>query len=331
MEETIYIGIPLIAGYGLDRIFGDPPQLPHPVRLFGYLIARGEGLLNRPLRDQNSGKSDRHAATRSSRFLILKGAILSIALCASTFTVFHAGLNLLWSFNIPLYLIVSSIFIFFGLAGQQLVLEGQRVFDVLQRSGIEAGRRQLSRIVGRDTSLLSLQQIKIAVLETMSENLGDGVIAPLFFYAIAGVPGMMTYKMINTLDSMIGYRSDRYEQFGKFAARLDDLANFVPARITALLMILVTASRRGMQFIFRFGHQHKSPNAGYPEAALAGILDVRFGGANVYQGILVEKPYIGENTREILPEEIRRVSGINRRVCLLMFILVLAVKILWHQ
>jgi adenosylcobinamide-phosphate synthase len=329
MEETIYIAIPLIAGYGLDRIFGDPPHLPHPVRLFGYLIAKGEEWLNQPPGLENSGKRGRH--TRPVRFPFLKGAFLSLFLCVTVFTFFYHGLKILWSFNIPIYLIVSSIFVFYGLAGQQLVLEGQQVFDTLQRSGIEAGRRQLSRIVGRDTSRLSLQQIRIAVLETMSENLGDGVIAPLFYYAIAGVPGMMTYKMINTLDSMIGYHSRQHEHFGKFAARLDDAANFIPARITALLMILVTASRRGMQFIFRFGHHHKSPNAGYPEAALAGILDLRFGGPNVYQGILVEKPYIGENTREVLPEEIRKVGTINHRVCLLMLFLVLAVKILWKQ
>jgi adenosylcobinamide-phosphate synthase len=128
--------------------------------------------------------------------------------------------------------------------------------------------------------------------------------------------------MINTLDSMIGYRNERYEQFGKFAARLDDVANFIPARLTALLMVVVTASRQGIRFIVRYGHRHKSPNAGYPEAALAGILDARFGGPNVYHGILVEKPFIGIHDRLIQPVEINRVSGINHRSCLLMVLLI---------
>jgi len=227
VETRIYLIIPLIAGYLLDLVLGDPPQLPHPVRLFGWLISRGEGWLN-----------------RSHSFL--KGMGMTIFLCAATFFFFQGLLIILWTYNIPLYLIVSSVFVFYGLANRQLVLEGQRVFDALQTRGIEAGRLQLSRIVGRDTSRLTPQQIRIAVMETLSENLGDGVIAPLFYYLLAGVPGMMTYKMINTLDSMIGYRNERYEQFGKFAARLDDVANFIPARLTALLMVLVTSSLRGV-------------------------------------------------------------------------------------
>ncbi len=189
---------------------------------------------------------------------------------------------------------------------------------MLHNQGLEAGRKQLSRIVGRDTTQLTAQQIRIAVLETMSENLSDGVVAPLFYYALAGIPGMMTYKMINTLDSMLGYRSARYEQFGKFAARLDDVANFIPARLTALLMVLVSGSWRGFLFTIKYGHKHKSPNAGYPEAALAGILNCRFGGPNRYHGQLVSKPYIGKQDRLIQPEEIERISRINHCTCFLM-------------
>jgi len=217
-----------------------------------------------------------------------------------------------------LHLIFASIFVFYGLASKGLIDEGKAVFDVLHTQGLEAGRKQLSRIVGRDTTQLTAQQIRIAVLETMSENLSDGVIAPLFYYALAGVPGMMTYKMINTLDSMVGYRSARYEQFGKIAARLDDVANLIPARLTALLMVLVSMSWRGFRFILKYGSKHKSPNAGYPEAALAGILNCRFGGPNVYHGKLVQKPYIGLQDRLIQPEEIHRVSQVNHRTCLAM-------------
>jgi adenosylcobinamide-phosphate synthase len=199
------------------------------------------------------------------------------------------------------------------------------VFNALEQNGLEAGRKRLSWIVGRDTSNLSSQQIRIAVFETMSENLSDGVIAPLFYFLIGGIPGMMVYKMINTLDSMVGYRNDKYEQFGKFAARLDDVANFIPARLTALLMCIASMSNKGFMFIFKFGNNHKSPNSGYPEAALAGILDVRFGGPNSYHGMLVDKPYIGENDREIAHEEIHRVARINHTTTFLMLLLVVAI------
>ncbi|GAB3728513.1 adenosylcobinamide-phosphate synthase CbiB [Spirosoma lituiforme] len=310
MEKLALVTVPLLLGYLLDLVVGDPEQWPHPIRFFGTLIANGERGLNR----------------RSARFL--KGLALTVGLCAGTY-LFFAGLNrLLISLHPWLLMFTNSLWVWYGLANRNLIVEGQNVFAVLDANGLEAGRKQLSRIVGRDTSRLSVQQIRIAVLETMSENLSDGVIAPLFFYALAGVPGLMTYKMINTLDSMIGYRSDRYEQFGKFAARLDDVANFIPARLTALLMVIVSGSVRGGQFMLRYGHQHKSPNAGYPEAALAGILDCRFGGPNVYHGVLVDKPFIGQRERIIESGDIARVSRINHLTCLLMVIGLLCIYLI---
>lgn len=310
MEKLALVTVPLLLGYLLDLVVGDPEQWPHPIRFFGTLIANGERWLNR----------------RSARFL--KGLALTVGLCAGTY-LFFAGLNrLLISLHPWLLMFTNSLWVWYGLANRNLIVEGQNVFAVLDANGLEAGRKQLSRIVGRDTSRLSVQQIRIAVLETMSENLSDGVIAPLFFYALAGVPGLMTYKMINTLDSMIGYRSDRYEQFGKFAARLDDVANFIPARLTALLMVIVSGSVRGGQFMLRYGHQHKSPNAGYPEAALAGILDCRFGGPNVYHGVLVDKPFIGQRERIIESGDIARVSRINHLTCLLMVIGLLCIYLI---
>ncbi|MDO6434092.1 adenosylcobinamide-phosphate synthase CbiB [Flavitalea sp. BT771] len=302
--------IPLAAGYLLDLCLGDPAGWPHPIRLFGWLIAKGEAWLNK------------------GSTIFLKGMAMTLVLCGAMFVFFWYLSILLWRLHPALYYIVSSLFVFYGLANRQLVVECRQVFTILQRNGTDAGRKQLSRIVGRDTSTLNPAQIRIAVMETLSENLSDGVIAPLFFYALAGVPGMMTYKMINTLDSMVGYRSPRYEQFGKFAARLDDVANFIPARLTALLMVLVTASGRGAQFMFRYGRRHKSPNAGYPEAALAGILDARFGGANIYQGVIVTKPFIGVNPRELSPEEIEKAAGVNHKTCLLMVILIICLNIL---
>lgn len=310
METYIIIIIPLLAGYLLDLIFGDPEGLPHPVRFFGSLISFAEKQLNK------------------GKFRFVKGMLMVLVLCAGTFFCFYFLIHFMLSHSVPVYFLFATAFVYYALANKGLIAEGKQVFDALKYQGLEAGRKRLSRIVGRDTSNLDSQQIRVAVLETMSENLSDGVIAPLFFYFIAGIPGMLTYKMINTMDSMVGYRNDRYEYFGKFAARLDDVANFIPARITTILMLLVTFSLRGWRFVLQYGHQHKSPNAGYPEAALAGILDVQFGGPNVYHGILVDKPIIGSNNREIKHEEFQTVSSINQSVCLLM---VLSMAIYFFQ
>jgi adenosylcobinamide-phosphate synthase len=177
---------------------------------------------------------------------------------------------------------------------------------------------------------LTEQQVRIAVLESMSENLSDGVVAPLLFYLVGGVAGMLLYKMINTLDSMIGYKREPYRLFGRVAARLDDVANFIPARVTAFFMVLVTGSWRGLRFIFRYGGQHASPNSGYPEAALAGILDCRFGGPNKYKGVLVVKPYIGERDRVIVNKDFVYVKYINHAVTLVTVIVVyLMISISW--
>ncbi len=287
----------------MDLCFGDPHAWPHPVKVFGNLISIGE-------RNFNNGKHQ-----------FLKGMLLSVLLCLFTFLLFYFGTSLLLKWSEWAYILVATVFVFFGLANHSLIIEGRKVFEELHTLGLQAGRKRLSWIVGRDTAQLTPQQIRIAVFETMSENLSDGVIAPLFYYLIAGVPGMMTYKMINTLDSMIGYRNERYEQFGKFAARLDDLANFVPARLTALLMVLVSWSGRGYKYIFRYGSKHKSPNSGYPEAALAGITDARFGGPNLYHGKLVPKPYIGENEREIAHSEFGKVALLNHKTTFLMVLL----------
>ncbi len=239
------------------------------------------------------------------------GLVLVVAL-------FFIGLMKLVDFIHPsLTIAVSVLFLFFGLANRTLIVEGRMVFEVLDKQGLDAGRKQLARIVGRDTSNLSAQQIRTATLETMAENLSDGVVAPLFYYLLAGVPGIMCYKMINTMDSMIGYKNDRYILFGRFAARLDDVANYVPARLTAFFMALSGLSWRALYYVFTFGGKHASPNAGYPEAALAGLLNARFGGPNVYHGQLVDKPYIGFNTKEFTYSDFK----IAARTNLLVFVL----------
>lgn len=300
------IVIPLLAGFVLDALIGDPYFLPHPIRLFGNAISFGEKRLNR------------------GRYRKLKGALLAILLIGFSFTFFSVLLKFLEGYSY-LFLVISSVFVFYGLANHSLIYESLKVIKVLDKEGLEAGRKQLSMIVGRDTSALSEHQIRTAVLETLAENLSDGVIAPLFFYTIGGVPAMMAYKMTNTLDSMIGYKSDRYKNFGWFAAKFDDVLNFIPARTTAVLMASITFSLRAFAFIFKYGHKHSSPNAGYPEAALAGILNCRFGGPNIYHGQLVNKPFIGENKREVFTKDVRKACWINFFVALFSVVLI----ILW--
>ncbi len=290
---------PLLIGYGLDLWLGDPQWLPHPIVGFGRMIAPAERRLN-------------HGSERG-RFW--KGLLLTVTLVVTVF--FICTVVQVAAFRLHAWVGVAFVAtgVFFGLAHRTLITEGRAVFEALNES-LEAGRRQLARIVGRDTARLDAQQVRTAVFETMAENLSDGVIAPLFYYMLGGVPAMMAYKMINTLDSMIGHRDVRYEQFGKAAARLDDAANLLPARVTALLMVLLAGSARGLRFVFRYGHAHASPNAGYPEAALAGILDLRFGGPLTYDGERVAKPWIGENPRTIAASEINAVVRINHAVCL---------------
>ena len=219
------------------------------------------------------------------------------------------------------------MFVFYGLANHSLIQEGGEVIRTLEEQGLDAGRKRLSWIVGRDTSQLSPKKIYTAVLETMAENLSDGVVAPLFFYALGGFPAMMAYKMVNTLDSMIGYKDARYKDFGCCSAHLDDVLNYIPARLTAFLIAL-SGYRKGIfSFIRKYARQHASPNSGYPESAMAGILDCRFGGPNIYHGILVEKPYIGTNNRELSINDYKRAARINQTVCLSTVILICLVFI----
>jgi adenosylcobinamide-phosphate synthase len=217
--------------------------------------------------------------------------------------------------------------IFFCLAGTTLIREVIMVFKAVDIS-IENGRIQVGRIVGRDTGSLSANEIRTAALETLAENLSDGVIAPLFWYAVLGIPGMMAYKMVNTLDSMIGYKNDRYRDFGMVAARIDDAANYIPARLTALLMILVSGRMNLLSFVRRYGPQHASPNSGYPEAALAGILDCRFGGPHDYFGECVYKPFIGETERDFNYADVLKATAINRKVEIAAIIIIVAIKYL---
>ena len=295
LNTVFVLSLPLLAAWLLDRWLGDPVWLPHPVVAFGKMISFCEHLLN---------KGSRRG---------LKGAFVAIVLVLAVYFAAYYLFHWIASFSPGLLLALQILTIFFCLAGTTLIREVRMVFEAVDRS-LEEGRKQVARIVGRDTSGLSAQEVRTAALETLAENLSDGVIAPLFWYMLLGIPGMLAYKMVNTLDSMVGYKNERYRRFGCFAARLDDAANYIPARLTAFLMVLVSGRLSLFAFVGRYGSQHASPNSGYPEAALAGILDCRFGGPHNYFGEEVWKPYIGSNERPLKTEDMRVAVRINRRV-----------------
>ena len=305
----------ILAGWLLDLVLGDPAWLPHPVVGFGKLIAAGE-------KRWNKGEHRRR-----------KGAWLAIVLVLGTFVLTAALLYCFWKLGqvlgmgVWLLRIVESVLIFFCLAGTTLIREVREVFRAVDRS-VEEGRERVARIVGRDTSELTPQEIRTAALETLAENLNDGVIAPLFWLALLGVPGMMAYKMINTLDSMIGYRNERYLEFGRFAARMDDVAGWVPARLTAFLMLLVSGRLGKLGWVRENGRKHLSPNSGHPEAALVAILDCRFGGPHNYFGEEVWKPYIGENDRLLTTADMQRAVRVNRGAEALMALLVVILNLI---
>ena len=302
MNDTLVFILPLLIGWLLDLVLGDPSWLPHPVVGFGKMIAFGERHLNRGSHRK------------------LKGALLAIFLIVLVF-----ALTWLICCSLTSYLsLLTSLLVFFCLAGTTLIREVREVFHAVDRS-LDEGQKQVARIVGRDTSELSAQEVRTAALETLAENLSDGVIAPLFWLAIGGLPGMVAYKMVNTLDSMIGYRTERYKDFGCWAARIDDVANYIPARITALLMVVAAGKPQLLGFVWRNGRNHASPNSGYPEAALAGILDCRFGGPHYYFGELFDKPYIGENARELTTADMQKAVRINRTAEVLAIVIIIVI------
>ena len=304
--------ISLLIGWMLDLLIGDPIRLPHPIVWFGKMIAFLEHRLNK-------------GAHRK-----LKGALTALFLVGVVFLVTWGIRYLLSPYPSYLTILFDAIIIFYCLAGTTLIREVLAVFRALERS-LDEGRQQVARIVGRDTTELSAQEVRTAALETLAENLSDGVIAPLFWFALLGTPGMLAYKMVNTLDSMIGYQTARYRDFGCWAAHMDDIANYLPARLTAFLMIL---SQRNCfspslyRFVWCNGKKHASPNSGYPEAALAGILNCRFGGPHTYFGQRFDKPYIGDNDRLLNIYDMKKAIRVNRMAELWMVIIVLLRSIL---
>lgn len=276
--------------YALDLVLGDPEWLPHPVRLIGFLITTLEKALRR-----------RAHAPAVERLL---GVVLAVTTVAVTYGIILALLYFSYHFSMPLFFILSTYFVWTSIAIKSLKKEARDVVSALGGSGIGKARARLSRIVGRDTEKLAEDGVLKAVVESVSENTSDGIVAPLFYLVLGGPALMAAYKAVNTLDSMVGYKNERYIDFGWFSAKLDDIANFIPARVTAFLMVcsaffLGYNWRSSLKILMRDGRNHPSPNSGFPEAAVAGALGLRLGGTMSYGGVVKEKPSIGDNLSRV--------------------------------
>lgn len=300
--------IAFIAGFVLDLLIGDPHFIPHPVRLIGSLISFLDKRLNSDVK-YNSSENEANL-TKYKR-----GVLLVFTVIFATFAVSVIILVAAYSINLYAGVIAEAVMTWQILATKCLRVESMRVYDALSTDGVDAGRRAVSMIVGRDTSVLDEAGVTRAAVETVAENTSDGVIAPMLYTAIGGPVLGFVYKAVNTMDSMLGYKNDKYMYFGRFAARLDDVVNFIPARISAYLMI-AAAFIGGRQFdgknayrIFkRDRFNHASPNSAQTESVCAGALRVQLAGDAVYFGKLVKKKYIGDRLREIEYEDIKRAN-----------------------
>lgn len=297
-----------IAGFVLDLLIGDPHFIPHPIRLIGSLISFCDKRLNC---DAGYNISEK----KLNLIKYKRGMLLAFTVIFATFAMSVIIIVAAYSINLYAGIIVEAVMTWQILATKCLRVESMRVYDALRTDGVDAGRKAVSMIVGRDTSVLDEAGVTRAAVETIAENTSDGVIAPMLYTAIGGPVLGFVYKAVNTMDSMLGYKNDKYMYFGRFAARLDDVVNFIPARISAYLMI-AAAFIGGRQFdgknayrIFkRDRFNHASPNSAQTESVCAGALRVQLAGDAVYFGKLVKKKYIGDGLREIECEDIKRAN-----------------------
>lgn len=297
-----------IAGFVLDLLIGDPHFIPHPVRLIGSLISFCDKRLNC---DAGYNISEK----KLNLIKYKRGMLLAFTVIFATFAISVIIIVAAYGINLYAGVIAEAVMTWQILATKCLRVESMRVYDALRTDGVDAGRRAVSMIVGRDTSVLDAAGVTRAAVETIAENTSDGVIAPMLYTAIGGPVLGFVYKAVNTMDSMLGYKNDKYMYFGRFAARLDDVVNFMPARISAYLMI-TAAFIGGRQFdgknayhIFkRDRFNHASPNSAQTESVCAGALRVQLAGDAVYFGKLVKKKYIGDGLREIEYEDIKRAN-----------------------
>ena len=308
----------LIIGSIVDFILGDPRELWHPVQGIGWVISRLEKILRRLF----------PAGRRGERWAAAGGVVLTLLVSVGVPALLLFFLSLVHPL---LSFLLSCIFCWQLLAARSLRTESLKVEEALEKEGLEAGRRAVSMIVGRDTRDLTEEGVIKAAVETVAENTSDGVTAPLFYMILAGPLGGFAYKAVNTMDSMVGYKNEKYRYFGTCAARLDDAANFIPARLSALFMTAAAFlagydGKNAWRILKRDRKKHKSPNAAHTEAVMAGALDVQLAGDAWYFGKLVRKPFIGDGIRPIERQDIRRACRLEYATALLQLLVLGALK-----
>ena len=312
-----------IAGFFLDFIFGDPVWLYHPVRLIGKGISFGE----RQLRKLCS----RNEKNESGRGLVAAGAVLWVCIAGLSFLIPLGVLVLAQKIHPVLRFVLETFWCYQIIAARCLCKESGKVYDRLKAEDLPGARKAVSMIVGRDTENLSAEGVTKAAVETVAENTSDGVTAPLIYMLIGGAPLGFLYKAVNTMDSMLGYKNDKYLYFGRIPARMDDIFNYIPARVTALFMIAASFlcgldGKNAWRIYKRDRRKHASPNAAQTEAVCAGALRVRLAGDAVYFGKVYKKEFIGDALRPIQPEDIRRTGRLMYVTAFLLLIVFGAVK-----
>ena len=307
----IYHIASMLAGFLMDLLLGDPYWLPHPIRLIGNWISFLEKRL------LGSKTEEKHTTSEQEK---RRGMLLVLAVLSST--VFVTAVLLLGAYRLHPYLgaVIESIMTYQILATKCLKVESMKVYQELKKGDIAASRKAVSMIVGRDTECLDETGVAKAAIETVAENTSDGVIAPMIFTAIGGPILGFFYKAVNTMDSMVGYKNDRYLYFGRTAAKLDDIVNYIPARISALLMIVAAFlsgksynGRQAWRIWHRDSRKHASPNSAQTESVCAGALGIQLAGDASYFGKVVKKPYIGDPKRQVEYEDIRRANRLMNR------------------
>lgn len=315
--------IALLLGVILDLIVGDPYKLPHPIRLIGRLIGKLDHLFMDKRIDKERNKN-------TERLLGLILVLIVISLTALVTSIVLIGAYLI---NPILGMVIEAILSFYILAAKSLKVESMKVYYALKNKSINEARYAVSMIVGRDTDSLDKEGIIRAAVETVAENTSDGVIAPLIYLSFGGPIVGLVYKAINTMDSMIGYHNERFENFGMTAAKLDDIVNYIPSRISAWLMILASFiggkdydGKNALKIFKRDRYNHKSPNSAQTESVCAGAIGVRLAGDASYFGQIVKKPYIGDANRNIRVSDIERANRlmlITEGLCLLIAVIIL--------
>lgn len=302
-----------ICGFLLDQLLGDPYWLPHPIRLIGTLISKTETFLRGS--NRNMAESTLDKTEEQDKKDRKKGILFVCIVCGCTLMVSFLLLKIGYQIHPFLGFMIETIMTYQILAAKCLKVESMKVYQCLKRGELEASRKAVSMIVGRDTAVLNEEGVAKAAIETVAENTSDGVIAPMIYTAIGGPVLGFFYKAVNTMDSMVGYKNDRYLYFGRAAARLDDLVNYIPSRISAYLMIVAAyfggsdfSGRRAFEIYRRDNRNHASPNSAQTEAACAGALGIRLAGDASYFGKIVKKPFIGDAVRPVEYEDIRRVN-----------------------